>query len=140
MAKPFDHYNHKRLWNWLANNPGRWHSHWPEWEWNGGCVLDTKIDANCFACASVLHILGYDEDGFEDTYVDCDECPFDWQDETLCSHFDSNWEISTQHMSNHYGEFGARDTPYAADAVMYARRIRDLPVRKGVVLKEVNDE
>lgn len=29
---------HKKLWNWLADNPNKWNADWPLWKTNGGCV------------------------------------------------------------------------------------------------------
>ena len=48
------HDNHKRLWNWLADNPmkedgtltGKWD--WPEWDFNGGSIK--AVELLCFAC------------------------------------------------------------------------------------------
>ena len=31
MNIKFDHTNHKKLWNWLAENPDKEKSDWPEW-------------------------------------------------------------------------------------------------------------
>lgn len=43
---------HRRLWLWLADNPGRHKSDWPEWQANGGRI--PRVYQNCFACAVAL--------------------------------------------------------------------------------------
>ena len=58
--------NHRRLWNWLAKNPGTRHRlnekyHWPEWEENGGPI--PALTAHCFPC--------------DETDL-CYECRIDW--------------------------------------------------------------
>lgn len=44
MAK-FDHTNHKRLWDWLANNPADDKSDWPGWK-----ETETNPIGQCYAC------------------------------------------------------------------------------------------
>ena len=65
MSIKFDHTNHKKLWNWLAENPDKNKADWPEWEKNGGGVK--RVQSNCFACEYVEERNAY-----------CDECPLDW--------------------------------------------------------------
>lgn len=70
MGNPiFDHKNHVKLWNWLAENPHRNKEDWPEWTDNGGKV--NLIKSRCFAC----------EYAEKATYGDghpCNNCPLNW--------------------------------------------------------------
>ena len=65
MSVKFDHTNHKKLWNWLAENPDKNKTDWPEWKHNGGEV--EKVLSNCFAC-----------DYVDKKELSCDDCPLDW--------------------------------------------------------------
>lgn len=64
------HKAHRRLWNWLANNPGEEKYCWPEWKENGGAI--PHVRDRCFACA----ITG---DGA------CKECPIEWPGSGFCA-------------------------------------------------------
>ena len=106
MNIKFDHTNHKKLWNWLAENPDKNKDEWPEWEKNGGTVK--RAVSLCFAC-----------DYVEDSMLTCYECPLDWpfQKDTMktCSH----------------SLFGLW-LPYNKDSAEIALQIANLPVKEGV--------
>lgn len=58
---------HRRLWNWLAYNPGYGKDRWPCWGYNGGVV--PKVRAHCFAC----------EHTGRDGNLNCQiNCPIKW--------------------------------------------------------------
>lgn len=46
----FDWTNHKKLWNWLAENPTKTKYDWIGWKHNGGYIYIDTIDSECFAC------------------------------------------------------------------------------------------
>jgi len=54
---------HKKLWEWLANNPNKFKSDWPGWKGNGGTYqIDWSL---CFACQ------------YTDPDIGCGSCPLD---------------------------------------------------------------
>ena len=59
--KEFNHTKHVELWNWLAENPGRFKDEWPGFD----CEDDIP-ERCCYAC--------------EATYNGCIACPIDWGD------------------------------------------------------------
>lgn len=75
----FDLTNHKRLWNWLADNPDKGKSDWPEWEDNTGTIKSQYND--CFACQFGRRgnnngdCIGYCPLVWPDNHIDdCDDC------------------------------------------------------------------
>ena len=48
----FNHTAHKKLWNYLAENPTEYKGDWPGWEVNGGEY--SEVDSHCFACEFTL--------------------------------------------------------------------------------------
>jgi hypothetical protein len=67
---------HRQLWNWLAENPGKYKRDWPEWVRNGG--MHEKVSGHCFACAW--------DDLFDngDENTSCDNCLFNWEITEVC--------------------------------------------------------
>lgn len=79
--------DHKRLWNWLAENPDKNKWDWPWWDNTVSYEDDTDfkrshphtfkgdlIEANCFACESSIGIVeAFDEDS--DDYIEIFICP-----------------------------------------------------------------
>ena len=59
---------HRKLWGWLAKNPGGSKYSWPGWAWNGGKYPGMEND--CFLCGYTL-----DEDGLKD----CSKCLGSWR-------------------------------------------------------------
>lgn len=79
----FDHTNHKRLWNWLANNPNCIKADWPEWNFNGGNTDD--VDYLCFAC----HASPNPQKGkWSGCYW---SCPLIWDGDDCCGRFYYLW-------------------------------------------------
>ena len=63
--------NHRKMWNWLADNPDKNKKDWPGWK------KHDYVTNNCFIC-------GYCEEYSKDCdmrYIDkfCDLCPLDWE-------------------------------------------------------------
>lgn len=64
--KPFNWSAHKRMWTWLAENPGKWKLEWPGWE-----QFKERAVCDCFACDYADKL---NEDAkFEER---CLHCPF----------------------------------------------------------------
>ena len=64
---------HKKLWNWLFQNPEKMKSDWPLWKSNKGMIENVKDD--CFAC--VVDWL-YNRKYINKTYYPtCSSCPVD---------------------------------------------------------------
>ena len=105
---------HRQLWNWLADNPDKSKSEWPEWEWNGGKIQ--RMVADCPACE-----FASTKSDFE-----CSICPVVWPG-VDCQHkrkdmlaYDglfSTWEITDYEL-------------HPRKRVNLARKIADLPERK----------
>ena len=112
MNIKFDHTNHKKLWNWLAENPDKDKEDWPEWKKNGGGVEESI--RHCFACA-------YEAVHNEDS---CHTCPLIWphnyEGDFVCDGMDGLW-------ANWYESEGD-----IADRTKYALQIANLPVKDGV--------
>lgn len=64
----FNHRAHKKLWLWLARNPGKTKSQWPGWK------PDECVTNNCFACEAGLSRLLELNITDKTTYCYC--CPF----------------------------------------------------------------
>lgn len=110
----FNHTLHKKLWDWLAANPGRYKEDWPGW--SGLDMAPYSICNDCFACEAV-NSLAID---VADTSWSCRYCPLDWGKRGDCTKlfglFDS-WHDATAD--------GDRRS-----AARLAGIIRDLPVRE----------
>lgn len=81
--------DHKRLWNWLAENPDKNKWDWPGWDntnfedgveeedykkYHDQTFKGDLIKANCFACESSIGIVEtFDEDS--DDYIEIFICP-----------------------------------------------------------------
>ena len=60
---------HRKLWNWLADNPGKLKScFFDEYE------IETEIPSDCFACMEIDDLKGH---------INCNNCPVKWADEYL---------------------------------------------------------
>lgn len=106
----FDHTNHQKLWNWLADNPGKEKHDWPGWQ-----NIKEKFFGYCFAC-------DYDDKAYEITNRDtCDCCPLLWEGKgcSLPNSLYSQWLLA-------YGAERCREL---------ALKIANVKVRKGVVTK-----
>ena len=53
----FNHTAHKKLWNYLAENPTKWKEDWPGWKINGGEY--SNICHHCFACEFTIDSICY---------------------------------------------------------------------------------
>ena len=106
MNIKFDHTSHKKLWNWLAENPDKEKRDWPEWKENGGEIK--RATSLCFACDYVEH-----------NCLSCCECPLDWPFQKdlmkICSQ--SLFGVWTRH---------------SKDSAEVALQIANLPVKDGV--------
>lgn len=117
MAK-FNHTAHKELWDWLVRNLDKEKYDWPGWKCNGGKYNAVKCD--CFACDAAAKEISKEE------YIKnkCRYCPLIWDDGCSC-----NDAYSIYDEWNKLVEY--EDIDYDRRAEL-ARRIRDLPVKKGV--------
>lgn len=81
------HAAHKRLWNWLAENPSRGKHSWPEWKCNGGNI--SEVVEHCFACE-----VGYKNSGTTRFPWRCYKCPMSWGKFKYCHSpgYFSRWE------------------------------------------------
>lgn len=105
--KVFNHTAHKALWNWLSMHPRETKSCWPAWDFNGGKVKE--VEHNCFACEYAMGV-------FLQQPI-CVNCPLDFG----CHCAD--------------GIYGTWGGALMEEAAQLAAKIRDLPVREGVVCK-----
>ena len=103
----FDHTNHKKLWNWLAENPEMEKEDWPEWEDNGGSVL--WVFYHCFAC-------GYAK-------LECSACPLIWP---------SGRCLTDNGIYEKWANKCAEDPETRKEL---ARQIANLSVKKGIKIK-----
>ena len=109
MSIKFDHTNHKKLWNWLAENPNKNKEDWPDWYKNGGSVK--RAVPLCFAC-----------DYVERNRLSCYECPIDWPISGYMMRVCSN---------SLFGMWGL--APFGSHlASELASQIANLPVKDGV--------
>ena len=65
--------NHRKMWNWLADNPDKEKKDWPGWEKYDIDPLPEEVEY-CFLCGYITHT--------ED--VSCHDCPLDWGITDLC--------------------------------------------------------
>lgn len=78
------HEEHKRLWEWVENNPDKPKDMWPEWESNGGTVLvRSNYCMGCGIAEELNKITGYSRM--------CQVCPIDWAGGGCCANYDSLW-------------------------------------------------
>lgn len=61
---------HRRLWQWLADNPAKDKKDWPEWSFQGGTIY--WVTQFCFAC----QMTQYDE--IRPFMLSCSKCLFVW--------------------------------------------------------------
>ena len=69
---------HKRLWNWLSENPDKHKSDWPEFEQEESGLYTyngIRVRNQCFACCWTADIA----DG-RYKFQDCTKCPITWRD------------------------------------------------------------
>ena len=111
MNIKFDHTNHKKLWNWLAENPDKEKSDWPEWKENGWEIK--RAVSLCFACDYVKH-----------NCLLCYECPLIWPENKNSTR---NCYDANSGLFNKY--FYSRDLK---ERSKYAFQIANLPVKDGV--------
>ncbi len=118
--QPFNHTAHKKLWNWLAENPTKKKWDWPEWEHNGGQYISQSY---CFACDYDTQYEAYGDEG-------CDNCPFGF---SMCNEIFHEWEM-TGHELQRTGRFD----PYAIERrIILAKQIRDYPIRTGIEIEVI---
>ena len=128
----FNHTAHKAMWYWLSKNPKKNKHDWPGWRYNGG-DLDGGIN-ECFACEYAVC----------DGRIDCARCPLtQWTDlskeRKYFSYVESDecrGDAEGLCMIGLYGKWC--DAYYARDLekiAFFAKKIRDLPVKKHVVCR-----
>lgn len=67
----------RALWRWLSDNPEKGKEDWPEWEGNGGTVIEDFW--SCPLCRYALNkCSGY-------VYERCKLCLIEWDFKTCCS-------------------------------------------------------
>lgn len=71
------HELHVMLWTWLADNPGKQKSEWPEFTNNGGSIKSPTL--HCFACEAVK----------AKGNSCCSNCPLQWGPFRKCNGFDT---------------------------------------------------
>jgi len=60
------------IWNWLAVNPGKDKSDYPDWEVDGGSMPEAPYDCPC--CGYAVSFSGGTKDGVEDTGISREQC------------------------------------------------------------------
>ena len=120
MSIKFDHTNHKKLWNWLAENPDKNKEDWPEWAENGGNVSSYRSPF-CLACESVNSVNNDERD--------CDLCPLIWPPNSygdrVCDGKNGLWLV--------WDGFGKSESE--EDRIIRSKialQIANLPVKDGV--------
>ena len=105
---------HRRLWNWLAENPGKNKEQWPEWEFNGGKVV--RMIADCPACEYAHMKQGIN--------FPCDVCPIVWPGFS-CQHKKDN-----NIYNGLYQDWNCEDSDiYSSKRKKLALKIANLPER-----------
>lgn len=66
--------NHRKMWNWLADNPYSNKCHWPGWENHNDDIF--KKDENKYC-----HLCGYISCAIDQN---CFNCPLDWGIADMC--------------------------------------------------------
>ncbi len=79
--------NHRRLWKWLAENPGKDKEDWPRWAIYGGAITN-----NCFLCELALD---------KDSVQICPNCIGDWGYYKSCSTNSDGLFSRWEKVSNH---------------------------------------
>lgn len=129
MEKVFDRTNHKKMWQWLAENPGKDKDEWPEWEFNGGSVPGALND--CFACEYTKDL--YSDPWGKTRYVpDCNLCPLVWLEEGEITQFMCEGEDSPYLL---WMSFETEPCTYPEELTEKALEVKNLPVREGVKTK-----
>ena len=74
--------NHRKMWNWLAENPKKGKKDWPGWEHHNDDVFNKKEEDHCFLCG---YVSAEPDKG-------CSHCLLDWVVTYKCSDNDSYFE------------------------------------------------
>ena len=124
MNIKFDHTNHKKLWNWLADNPDKNKKDWPEWTFNGGDVCE--VSDGCFACdyREAYEELAYacEEGLYSGGKSSCNSCPLKWPK-------DASGQLRCRH-GGLWTLWLSADNSVTRSK--YALQIANLPVKDGV--------
>ena len=99
---------HKKLWNWLADNPFKTNAHWPLWDINGGCV-ESMFQYDI--CCSV-------------TTTNCRGCMLMWSKNPT----GSCWHLSESHLFTGL-RYKWKKTNNLKKRSQLARAIANLPLR-----------
>ena len=67
--------NHRKMWNWLAENPGKWKR-----DYLMRYDPEAKLVANCYLC--------------EYTWLLCNECPLEWKTDRCFRGLFGEWEYA----------------------------------------------
>lgn len=110
MKPVFNHTGHQKLWNWLAENPGKIKGEWLEWR------AYYSVSYGCFACDYAcklsIEITGKHTAGYR-----CKHCPLVWGTKNCFNNgLYFKWDICNDPI----------------ERKKMAEAIRDLPVRDGV--------
>ena len=111
MSIKFDHTNHKKLWNWLAENPDKEMYDWPEQNKR----YENNEHLSNFACIYRNQVSAY---------RNCISCPLIWPENKNSTR---NCYDANSGLFNKY--FYSRDLK---ERSKYAFQIANLPVKDGV--------
>ena len=66
--------NHRKMWNWLAENPDKNKKDWPGWKRHNDDIFPKEEENYCFLCGYIS----------ADPDKDCYNCPIDWVVTDMC--------------------------------------------------------
>lgn len=115
----FYYSRHIELWNFLCNNPELDKQDWVKWRINGGTY--EEVIHSCFACDYVVKNDPISKLLEQRGLLDCDLCPFGY------------FGTYKNCLGGLYEEW--RSETDLNKKAMLAAKIRDLPVKEGVICK-----
>lgn len=112
----FNREAHKQMWTWLAENPKKYKSDWPGWDYNGG--THAPVEAACFACEYTTKLTRVLE-GDKHAQKECFYCPLipECVPETCLGGLYLSW-------------LGNLHAGKSEETAKYANKIANLPVRE----------
>lgn len=137
FSTKFAHHWHKKLWNWLAENPGKYKHDWPEFSQR---FKNIRIKNNCFCCTIMLQRNNiYIENDFN--LENCKKCLLRWpgnKDLNVCEYLRTKKDINDRNQRGLFTiweehnfvkirSISAKQSLKKASQL--ARAIRDLPFK-----------